>query len=114
MSATDRHFVYRGRIKVSRQDMELLQAGRKKCTVRLGTASVATPEIYFSDGRSNVRVRILRIDTTRRLKDLTDQDARDEGFETRQQLLDDLKRFYPWAGPEQPITVIYFEPADQS
>ncbi len=94
-----RNYTYRGTIKISRDDMRLLKAHRKKCTVRLGTASVASPEILMSDGRDSVPIRIVRVDTSRSLAELTDDDARAEGFETREQLLKDLSTYYPRAAP---------------
>jgi hypothetical protein len=76
----------------------------------MGLAAVATPEILMSDGRTSVAVRILKVDAERRLKDLNDQDARNEGFETRAELIADLKRYYPTVTDEDRVTVIYFEP----
>lgn len=92
--------------------MRLLKANRKKCTVRLGTASVATPEITMTDGKDSVAIRIVRVDTSRHLDELTDDDAQAEGFETREQLLKDLSKYYPRAKPSDPVTVIYFEPVE--
>ncbi len=109
MSLSNRAYTYHGRIKISRADMELLRQGRKRCTIRLGIVSVATPEILMTDGRVNVLVRILKVDCARCLGDLTDQDAQDEGFRTREELLQDLKKYYPQAKSNDPITVIYFE-----
>jgi hypothetical protein len=105
-----RRYTYSGSIKISRDDMKLLKAGRKKCTIRLGLATVATPEIKMSDGRISVAVRIVKVDATRTLKELTDTDARDEGFSSREELLRDLRQYYPRATDSDPITVIYFEP----
>jgi len=96
-------------MKISRSDMALLRMGKKKCTVRLGTASVASEEIVMTDGRLSVPVKILRIDTSRCFKDLTDQDAMDEGFQNREELWKDLKHYYPRVLDEDPVTVIYFE-----
>ncbi len=110
MDSNTRRYTYSGSIKISRDDMKLLRAGRKRCTIRLGLATVATPEIKMSDGRTSVFVRIVRVDATRRLKELTDTDARDEGFSTREELLRDLRQYYPRATDNDQITVIYFEP----
>ncbi len=112
MSPSNRRYTYRGKIKISREDMVLLRAGRKKCTVRMGTASVATPEILMTDGRTSVAVRIVKIDNDRCFRDLNDQDAQDEGFQTREELLQDLKQYYPQARGEDQITVIYFQLLD--
>jgi hypothetical protein len=104
-----RRHTYTGTIRISRDDMRLLRANRKKCTVRLGIASVAGPEILMSDGRDSIPVRILRVDTSRCLAELTDDDARAEGFETREELLKDLSKYYPRAKSSDTVTVIYFE-----
>jgi hypothetical protein len=71
---------------------------------------VDTPEIFMSDGQDSVPIRILRIDTSRSLGELTDDDARAEGFTNREELLKDLGKYYPRAVPSDPVTVIYFEP----
>ena len=109
-----RQYTYSGPIKISRGDMVLLQAGRKKCTIRMGTATVASSETTMSDGRNSVPVRILRVDTARRFKDLTDQDALDEGFGSREELVRDLRQYYPRAAEDDPITVIYIEPLNRT
>lgn len=105
----NRQYTYSSKIKISSADMVLLRASRKKCTIRLGIASVASNEIIITDGRSHVPVRITKVDTSRRFGELTDQDARDEGFSTREELIRDLRHFYPRARDEDPVTVIYFE-----
>ncbi len=105
-----RKYTYSGIIKISSDDMRLLKENRKRCTIRLGTASVATPEILMSDGRDSVPIRIVRVDTSRSLAELTEDDAHAEGFENREELLKDLSKYYPRAVPSDPVTVIYFEP----
>jgi hypothetical protein len=104
-----RRFTYSGSMKISRTDMALLRAGKKRCTVRLGTASVAGSEIVMTDGRTSVPVRILNVDTSRHLSELTDQDAIDEGFENKEELWKDLRHFYPRATDNDSVTVIHFE-----
>jgi hypothetical protein len=102
-------YSYNSVIKISRSDMSLLRAGKKSCTVRLGNASVGASEIEMSDGRASVRVRITKVDNTRTLEQLTDEDARAEGFSTREELLLDLKKYYPRASPDDQVTVISFQ-----
>jgi hypothetical protein len=105
-----RVFTYSGRMKISRGDMALLKAGKKSVTVRLGTASVNGNQITMTDGKESVRVHILHVDTARTLGQLTDVDAFREGFGSKQELLDDLKKYYPTAGPTDLVTVISFSP----
>lgn len=107
-------FVYRGRIKVSSQDLFLLKSGRKKCTIRKGTVGVAGPEIYVTDGRQKIKVKVLQVDTGRCFGQITEQDALDEGFQTKEDLIQDLKRYYGPFNPDQPMTVIYFEPLQEA
>jgi len=106
----NRQFVYRNRIKISREDMALLRAGRKKCTIRLGRNSVASAQIMVTDGANSVPVRIINVESDRCVKDLTDREALAEGFQTRDELIKDLEKYYRRLDPEQPITIIYFEP----
>jgi len=49
------------------------------------------------------------VDATRKFVELTDEDARDEGFTSRDELIQDLRHYYPHANERDPITVIYFE-----
>ena len=94
--------------------MQLARAGRKICTIRLGIASVAEAKITLTDGRRSLAARVLRVDNDLQLQDLTDQHAHDEGFKDRAELLEDLRKYYPKAEPEDRVTVIYFELLDQN
>lgn len=105
-----RQYIYSEKIKISRSDMTLLRAGRKRCTIRLGKATVATSEILMTDGRKSVPVKILKVDNARCFKEISPQDAFDEGFDSREELIQDLRQYYPHTRDTDPITVIYFEP----
>lgn len=107
-----RQYTVRGSMKVSRDDMRLLRSDRKKCTVRRGTISIEGEELEMTDGRVMEMVRILRVDNTKRFVDLSDKEAVEEGFKNREDLLADLRRFYPNIEDEEPVTVIYFERLD--
>jgi hypothetical protein len=114
MQTPERRFVYSNVIKISRGDMALLRAGKKKCTIRMGNASVANPLINISDGRTSVLVKITDVDNSRTLEQLTGEDAREEGFSTREELISDLHKYYPRAKSTDPVTVIRFELASQT
>ena len=109
MPSDKRPFVYSKVIKISRDDMRLLRSGKKTCTVRVGNASVASPEIMMSDGRTNARIRIVSVDNSRTFAELSLQDALAEGFSSTEELAKDLRKYYPRVQPSDPITVIYFE-----
>jgi|HubBroStandDraft_6_1064221.scaffolds.fasta_scaffold09771_2 hypothetical protein len=102
-------YVYSKMIKISRGDMSLLRAGKKSCTVRLGNASVGAPEIEMSDGRTSVRVLITKVDNSRTFEELTDSDAMAEGFCSREELLLDLRKYYPRVSAKDQVTVISFQ-----
>jgi hypothetical protein len=106
--------VYRKSIKISREDMTWLQSGRKKCTIRMGNASVDGTEIQITDGRTSVPVRIVKVEHGKCFRDLGENEARDEGFDTCAELITDLKKYYPRADASDPVTIIYFEPLNST
>jgi hypothetical protein len=112
--STSKRRIYRERIKISRADMHWLRSGRKRCTIRMGTASVDGDRINVTDGTRNVPVRILRVINDKRFGDLSEEEAHDEGFGTRDELITDLKKYYPRALETDPVTIIYFEPLDSA
>jgi hypothetical protein len=54
------------------------------------------------------------VDNARTFEQLTDDDARAEGFATRDELISDLRKYYPRASPSDPVTVIRFEAVAQT
>jgi hypothetical protein len=109
MTIVNRTITYRGRIKVSSDDLRLAQLGKKCCTIRLGIASVVGERIDLTDGSEKISVRISKVDSTRRYESLNDLDASMEGFASTKELLEDLSKFYGRIDPSQPITIIYFD-----
>lgn len=105
----DRSFTYRGHIKVSASDLRMARAGRKTCTIRLGTAMVEGDEIDLTDGRSRVRIRVMDVETGRPYSKISEEEAVADGVNTLQELDADLRRFYGPLDPEQPMTLIHFE-----
>lgn len=112
MTIKHREFTYRERMKVSPSDLRLARRGRKKCTIRLGVANVIGGQIALTDGRHSFAVNILSVDADRSYRELSDSDARDEGFESLAELQADLRQYYGPIDPEQPMTVIRFEVAE--
>ena len=114
MGIIHREFTYRGRIKVSSSDLQLAMIGKKRCTIRLGKIGVAGRQINLTDGKDVLPVRITGVDTSRTFVQLNDQDARDEGFDSRAELIADLRQYYRAIDDQQPITVIYFDRAESA
>jgi hypothetical protein len=112
MTIRSRMFTYQGTIRVSRSDLRLVREGRKTCTIRLGTASVASEIVTLTDGRDGIQVRILGVDASRVFDQISQIDAEAEGFDSLPQLHEDLRTYYGDVDPSQPVTVINFRRLD--
>jgi hypothetical protein len=108
MAILNRNITYRGKIKISSADLKLARLGKKRCTIRLGVATVIGDSIDLTDGREQLTAQITSVDSTRSYSSLNEEDALNEGFDSTEQLLSDLSRFYGKIEPMQPITIIYF------
>lgn len=113
MGIRNRRFTYKGQIRISPSDMSLLRSGKKRCTVRIGIIDVNGKHLYATDGKQRVRIRVSEVDNHRVYRELTSQDALDEGFSSLEELQKDLSVYYGTIDPEQPVTVIRFDVADE-
>jgi len=104
-----REFVYRNRIRVSTNDLASARTGKKTCTIRLGRASVAGTDLTLTDGREQLRVRVLRTDTSKTFGQLGAAEANGEGFSSVAELEADLRTYYRRIQADDPVTVIWFE-----
>ena len=112
MGIRNRRFTYRGQIKISSSDMSLLKEGKKKCTIRVGIIDVDGRELFMADGNRRVKIRVSEVDNHRVYRELSNQDALDEGFSSLEELQKDLSKYYGKIDPEQPVTVIRFDIAE--
>jgi hypothetical protein len=51
----------------------------------------------------------VRKTAVKRLDELTEEDARTDGFDTREALLAALRSFYPSITPSDQVSIVYFE-----
>lgn len=109
MGIRNRRFTYKGQIKISPSDMSLLNEGKKRCTVRMGTIDVSGTDLFMTDGNQRVKIRVSEVDNHKVYRELSNQDAFDEGFASLEELQKDLSKYYGKIDPEQPVTVIRFE-----
>ncbi len=71
---------------------EALLSGRKRATIRKWTNLRAGDEVYVHCGGKIIgRARILSVER-KRIEDLSDEDAKLDGFESRDELLGELKK----------------------
>lgn len=70
--------------------------------------STHIPFVFY--GKPNIRVRILKIDYSRKFRELTIEEAVVEmGYTNLDELVTDVKGFYPDIEDESPLTTIEFE-----
>jgi len=89
--------------------VELVLKGIKKTTIRLGLVKPKHKVVILHGGGKDVaKVRITKVEH-KRVKDLTEADARRDGFNSLEDLLKALKRVYGAIDPNEPVTIIGFE-----
>jgi len=98
-----RHLMVKG------QYVDDILSGRKRATIRLGRVEVKYSElIVHGGGRPVAKVRVERVQY-KRVSELTDEDARKDGFKNVAELLKALEKVYGRRiKPEEVVTVIEF------
>ena len=98
-----RHLMLKG------QYADLLLEGRKKTTIRAGVVVPRYEEIIIhGHGRPLAKARITRVER-KLVSELTDEDARRDGFPDRRSLLRALERVYGRLGPDDTVTILHLE-----
>lgn len=84
-------------------------SGRKKATIRLGKVKLKYNElIVHGGGRPVAKVRVTGV-RYKRVSELTDEDAVKDGFRSREELLEALRRMYGDFSEDDYVTIIEFE-----
>ncbi len=98
-----RHIMVKGKY------VEAILSGRKRATIRVGIVKPKYNELIIHGGGKPVaKVRITNI-VYKKVRDLTDHDAKLDGFNSREELLRELERVYGFVKPEDNVTIIEFE-----
>jgi hypothetical protein len=83
--------------------------GVKKATIRLGIVVPKYDEIIIhGGGRPIAKARITEI-IHKKVSELTDSDAALDGFSSREELIEALKKVYGRVSPDDVVTIIKFE-----
>ncbi len=98
-----RHIMVKGKY------VEKILDGRKRATVRKGLVKTKYPEIIIHGGGRPVAKARIKAVTHKRVGELTDEDARLDGFNSRDELIRELRRVYGELGKEDWVTIIEFE-----
>lgn len=98
-----RHLMLKGRY------VDAILEGRKKATIRKGLVKVKYEElIVHGAGRPVAKVRVRDV-IYKRLSELTDDDAKLDGFKSKEELLRELERTYGRLRPDDVVTIIIFD-----
>lgn len=92
---------------LSSRFLDALLRGEKRSTIRPGALKVAEEVYIHSRGVIAAAAKVERV-VYKRVRDLTDEDARMDGFGSLEELLAELKRRYRRLGPDSIVTVVVF------
>ena len=88
--------------------VDLVRAGKKRQTIRYWTRPIVyAGQISFTPGLG--KMKILRVEELAGYQSLTLNDARDDGFDTLEELLAELKRNYPEVPPGKRLYRVVFQ-----
>ncbi|AGK60136.1 hypothetical protein Asulf_00100 [Archaeoglobus sulfaticallidus PM70-1] len=93
--------------------VEMIRLGRKKSTIRRGIKIFSKGSVVnlTSDGRVFGKARIIKV-IVKRLDEIGEEDAKLDGFESREELFSELKRIYGSIDEKEFFTIIHFEVID--
>jgi len=105
--------LHRGRIINLRLRPELFKAvrcGQKTSTIRTGRKHIEPGPLILESSGESLLVNVTTV-TYKRFTDLSDEDARTDGYATLTQLQDELRSVYPKLRKNSPLTVVEFHQA---
>jgi hypothetical protein len=88
---------------------EGLKSGRKCYTIRLGKRDLRSGEIRKAVCRGEEFALFIKAVEFKHVGQLTDLDARKDGFESVQDLISVLENYYPGLRPDDWLTIINFQ-----
>lgn len=94
-------------IGLAEQFIPLIESGLKTTTVRMGKRDYSVGPADLISGDVRIPIIIQNVSFCR-LRELTEHDARADGFAQRDQLLSTLKMFYPRIELNSPVTIVRF------
>ena len=101
-------------LRLSEEYFDLVLSGRKTSTIRRNYVLVNNLIIPLISVKRKVLIRILKLDYNKTFSDLTDEDARKDGFTSADELRSKLKEFYPDISNDYPMTITHFKVEDKN
>lgn len=94
-------------IRIATEFVPAVRSGRKTTTIRSGLRNIAVGPGFLICGSQSIPIEVTEVRHTI-LQQVTDADARADGFSSIAALHFALHRFYPTLGEADPITIITF------
>jgi len=95
-------------LMLKRQFVEKILSGEKATTIRLGRVEIHSKEFYIHAGGRIIARAVIEGVSYKRLKELTDEDAKADGFNSVSELKETLRKFYPNIKEHDWVTIIRF------
>uniref|UniRef100_A0A7J2TLS3 ASCH domain-containing protein n=1 Tax=Archaeoglobus fulgidus TaxID=2234 RepID=A0A7J2TLS3_ARCFL len=98
------------RINFDPEFVPMILSGAKKTTIRRGIRSypVGKAVELTVDNKTFALAKIKKV-VVKRVSELSDEDAKSDGFSSREELLNALKRIYGDVNDSEFVTVVHFE-----
>ncbi len=99
------------RINFDSEYVDAILEGRKVTTIRKGIKMYPIGRIVdlTVNNKTFAKARIDKV-VVKRLKELSDEDAKKDGFESREDLIRALKRIYGSVRDDEFVTIVHFTP----
>ena len=90
--------------------VEKIRDGKKKTTIRKGIKIYNRGEVVdlTSDGKIFGKGKVIKV-LVKRISELTEKDARLDGFSTKEELIKELRRIYGKIEEKDLVSIIHFE-----
>ncbi|MFJ4920684.1 ASCH domain-containing protein [Streptomyces sp. NPDC088725] len=100
-------------LRFHRDYLDAVRAGTKTTTVRLReTVTTGAVRLVFELDKEAELPGVVTLLTPKRVADLTEEDARADGFQDVAELHERLRYHYPGIAPADDVTVVHFRLAD--
>ncbi|RLE58361.1 MAG: ASCH domain-containing protein [Thermoprotei archaeon] len=97
-----------GLLMFSKDYAEDIESGKKKTTIRLGILTPSRRKVTIMSGGKVIGKAVIESVEYTKVKNLTDKDAKLDGFKSREALISALRKHYPGIDKEDWVTIIRF------
>ncbi len=97
-------------INFDEEYVDLILSGKKKSTVRKGIKSYEMGKVVYLTASSKpfAKAKVTKA-VVKRVKELSDEDAIKDGFKSKEELIEALRKIYGRIDESDLVTIIHFE-----